>query len=458
MFSDLLRIERRIWILTAGVATLLAGAVLFCGLSLQVVHCVAIPCFVGYVVIFRKDMHSRIRWYHWFYFVLLTVAVAAYLISLARMIPEIRVRWTEFPIAIWFLLTIHIVIWLIDRIVDKTLSALGTVWFLSFRKLTVPFEREGQAPFDGKTSSKGASPGSRHRLQFPKNVLRILCVAAIATPYLLAVFMVHWVKFADDTDPRRDLGVNFAPVHFEATDSTRLAGWFIPATRAPSDSTVIIAPGRGTTKACFLPYAMVLASNGYNVLLFDLRGQGASAGHTGSFGLLETNDVLGAVRYLKRAYPQAARRVFGLGISQGAPALIAAAARDERIRGIVLDSAVFRPGSLPDRTLCWLPWPLDKYVGTATQAFASAILGCNLFRQTQVQSDIARIHPRPVLIFHGAADKIADYARARDLYSLAKYPKRLCIIPGAGHEQVLLYTRNNYIGEIMEALGGGIDQ
>lgn len=426
---DRLRVDHCTKILTAGVLILVAGAAFFCGISLRAIHCVVIPCFLGYVVMFRKDMPGRIRWYHLLYFVLFTAAIAAYLVSLDHRIPEIRVRWLELPIAVWFLSSIHIMVWLIDRIVDKILSAL--------------FGLRSGIP-------------SRRRLHFPKNVLRILCVTAIAVPYLLAVFMVHWVKFADDTDPRRELGVEFTPVRFETADATQLEGWFIPAAGESSDSTVIITPGWGTTKACFLPYAMVLCSNGCNVLLFDLRGQGASSSHTRGFGLLETHDVLGAVHYLKQAHPQASRNIFGLGISHGAPALIHAAARDERIRAIILDSAILQPGSLPDRTRCWLPRPVDQYIGTATRVFASAILGHNLFRETNVQNDLSQIHPRPVLIFHGSGDNIADYTQAKNLYSMAKHPKKLCIVPGAGHEQVLVYMRNRYIDEIMDAFAGGL--
>lgn len=65
-------------------------------------------------------------------------------------------------------------------------------------------------------------------------------------------------------------------------------------------------------------------------------------------------------------------------------------------------------------------------------------------------------NPRPVPIFHGSADRIADYAKAKELYALAKHPKKLCIVPGAGHEQALLYARHNYIYEIMDAIAGGM--
>jgi alpha-beta hydrolase superfamily lysophospholipase len=277
----------------------------------------------------------------------------------------------------------------------------------------------------------------------------------IVAPYLLATFKVHWVKFGDNTDPLRQYGMDFEQVHFDATDATKLEGWFIPSIRNVSDSTVIIAPGRGITKACFLPYAMVLTAYSYNVLLFDLRGQGASSGHTRGFGLLEANDVLGAVRYLRQVHPEASRYIFGLGISHGAPAVITAAARDERIRAVVLDSSIIYSGSLPDRKLSWLSWPINAYIETATQVFTSAILGRNLFRDT-IGNDIAEINPRPVLIFHGSADKVADYTQAKRLYALAKYPKKLCIVSGAGHEQVLLYMRNRYIDEISNTFFTGM--
>jgi pimeloyl-ACP methyl ester carboxylesterase len=192
------------------------------------------------------------------------------------------------------------------------------------------------------------------------------------------------------------------------------------------------------------------------VLLFDLRGQGASGGNTRSFGLLEANDVLGAVRYLKNFQPQASYYIFALGISDGASAVIAAAARDERIRAVVVDSVHAQLGSLPDKLKRFLPWPADVYVHKATLLFASAILGRNLFHEPDINNKIAQISPRPVLIFHGAADKISDPKSAEKLYATAKKPKKLCMVPSAGHAQVLLYTRERYINEISEAFALGM--
>lgn len=341
---------------------------------------------------------------------------------LAHLIPEIRVRWSELPIAIWFLLSIHIVIWLIDRTVK---------WVLTI-------------PFSIKPAIKNAS-----KLSIVRTFCRILIVTAITIPYLLAIFTIHWIKFGDNINPSQ-YGMSFTQIKLTASDGIKLDGWFIPSQRIQSESTVIIAPDYGMTKAYFLSYAMIISGNGHNVLLFDHRGQGNSEGHTHSFGQLESNDVSGAVNYLKNNHPEESRYIFALGISHGAQAVVTAAAHDQRIRAVVLDSAIIYPDSFTDGITRWLNWPINKYIKTSTTFFASAILRCNLFNNTNLYSNIAKISPRPVLIFHGAMDNVSNSEQAKKLYAQAHYPKKLCVVPGAGHTQVLLYMRNQYMEEITD--------
>jgi alpha-beta hydrolase superfamily lysophospholipase len=289
-------------------------------------------------------------------------------------------------------------------------------------------------------------------LLIAKTSCRVFCVTAIAIPYLIAVFMVNWIKFADNTNPSLQFGLDFKQVSFEATDATKLKGWFIPSVRDKSNSTIIISPGRGTTKAGFLSYARIFSENGQNVLLFDHRGQGASSGHTRSFGQLESNDVKGAVEYLKKFQSDSSKYIFALGISHGAPAVISAAADDSRIQAVILDSAFISSGSFINRITYWLPGYINTYLNITTRIFASGLTGCNFFHEDNRYTDIANISPRPVLIFHGTSDKISDYKQAKKLYESAKDPKKICIIPAAGHAQILLYTRERYIQEITETI------
>ncbi len=49
------------------------------------------------------------------------------------------------------------------------------------------------------------------------------------------------------------------------------------------------------------------------------------------------------------------------------------------------------------------------------------------------ESAIARVAPRPLLIIHGKADQLIDVSQARRLFSAAREPRQLRIIPSAGH-------------------------
>jgi uncharacterized protein len=310
----------------------------------------------------------------------------------------------------------------------------------------------------------GPTAASPKRLLVPKALLRLLCTLGVTGPYILALFAVHWVKFADHSDPMRQCRMPFEQVHFQAADGVSLEGWFLPASTLGvqsrnvtigdlglSDTTVIVAPGRGTPKVCSLNYAQMLCLGGCNVLIFDLRGEGGSAGHSRSFGIREADDVLGAVRYLEETHADFCRRVYALGISQGASAVVRAAAVDARIRAVVVDSTLtVSQDILPARALVRLPVPLRTYLQRMTCAFASAELGCNLLRRMDLAPEVAKLSPRPLLVIHGEADVVADPREASHLYEAAGQPKCLDMVPGAGHEDAWLLEGSTYIIRILQ--------
>src|SRR5436305_2013193 len=89
-----------------------------------------------------------------------------------------------------------------------------------------------------------------------------------------------------------------------------------------------------------LPLALSFQQAGYNVLCFDFRAHGLSAGRFTSVGQHETRDVLGAVDYLRsRSAEVDPTRIAVIGFSMGAVATIKAAARCPDIAAVVADSA-----------------------------------------------------------------------------------------------------------------------
>jgi alpha-beta hydrolase superfamily lysophospholipase len=126
---------------------------------------------------------------------------------------------------------------------------------------------------------------------------------------------------------------------FAASDGVELVGWWIPAARAPASvrgslrqqwgkNTVLVCHGLAANKSNQLVMARQLVPGGFNVLAFDFRAHGESGGQLTTFGKLEVNDVLGAVRWVRENHADQAHKIFGVGASMGGSALIVAAADD----------------------------------------------------------------------------------------------------------------------------------
>jgi len=220
-------------------------------------------------------------------------------------------------------------------------------------------------------------------------------------------------------------------VSFSSADDVRISGWFFKAdaTDAPA---VVLCHGIWTGRRECLPLALRFREAGYNVLCFDFRAHGQSDGRFTSVGHHETNDVIGAVQYLKSRPEVDASRIGVIGFSMGAAATIQAAARCPDIAAVVADSAyasfldaarysfrvVTRVPQFPMANLAmrWAKWIVN--------------VDANQLRPVDV---IARIAPRPVFLTHGGLDEIVPVRHAHSLFQAAEEPKELWIVPDAHH-------------------------
>ncbi len=132
------------------------------------------------------------------------------------------------------------------------------------------------------------------------------------------------------------LGLSYEEVSFASrTDNGGLKGWFLPA---KGDYSFLIVDGgfqnRVDATANTLGLARDLVAGGYNVLLFDLRGRGESAGQGLSLSNID-KDIGGAFDYVKsRGF--SASHVYILGFCSGAASACLFAA-DNEVGGLVLD-------------------------------------------------------------------------------------------------------------------------
>jgi len=403
-----------------------------CGSAAEAVYVAAIPGFVIYAAMFRRTVLKSLSWKHGAYLAALSVAAGGYLIAFTYVNPYLRIGWQEILVCLYFLAALHILLWSGDQVFSALLS----------RVLGIPVRA---APAEPARHQAGRAGYSRIIRRFRSGLvpLRLAALVLIGGPFVASALVTHWPKFQDVLDPKELCDLEYQQMGFYTRDQVRLEGWFIPATANSSDTTVIVAPGRGVSKSCFLPHAMMLADWWFNVLLLDLRGEGDSDGHTRGFGVIEAQDVVGALDCLRQARPQQSSHVFVLGISQGAAAALAAARTDDRIEAVVADSVFPSPAAELRGLTAWLPWPLDWHFEQTTLLFASLELGRNLFREGPYR-DIAAVSPRPVLLIHGREDTVIPPREAEGLFSAAGYPAMLWKVRNAGHAEGLQANPANY--------------
>jgi len=277
------------------------------------------------------------------------------------------------------------------------------------------------------------------------NLIRVVVLFGVGLPFVMSAIVTYRPKVLPNDDPLSQLGFPFERVTFRATDGVRIAGWWIPgnldARRMLSDRTVIICHGLGANKSNQLILARRLVPAGYNVLAIDLRAHGESGGQLSSFGDLERRDVLGAVRWLREDRPQTARRIYGVGASLGAAALIGAAADDSPEGRAIEALAVY--GTYDDlqrlvtvlsrRT--FLP-PVSWIVDWLALPFASMHVGADLSRFRPAEL-VEKLWPRPILVIHGVQDQIIDFAHGQRLFDRAFQPKQFLWLERGDHNSII---------------------
>jgi hypothetical protein len=281
----------------------------------------------------------------------------------------------------------------------------------------------------------GCGNWKRPQRQAAAQALRVAMLFLVGLPYMIVAAATYRPKTLERADfPLNDLGAT--PVWFQSTDGLDIAGFWTPSP-APAESgapnlnwgrqTLVICPGSRADNDRYLILAKEFQSEGYNILIFDFRAHGESAGQIISFGDHEQRDVLGAVRWLRKSQPRACRRIVGIGIDTGAAALLAAAA-DPSPEGRAFDSlAVFGCYDRFD-SLAYSAAQIDR--GPSLQraviriglALACIQTGADLFDFSPADAAV-KIAPRPILFILGGRDPVIDYDRGRSLFDSASAPK-----------------------------------
>lgn len=221
------------------------------------------------------------------------------------------------------------------------------------------------------------------------------------------------------------LALEHEDVFLDASDGTRIHGWFLPAPRRRRPpATVLVCHGNAGNITGRLDRSLLLHGRlGVDVFLFDYRGFGRSEGRPSEEGTYL--DAVAAHRYLIEERGIAPERLILFGESLGAAVAIELSLRKDAV-ALVLEAPFT---SIADMARVAYPFlaPFNAFVRTRYD---------NLKKIPRVAL--------PLLIFHGKRDPTVPFEQAEALFRAALEPKTLVAVDEAGHADAFLVGGDLY--------------
>ncbi len=262
---------------------------------------------------------------------------------------------------------------------------------------------------DGTTR---ASPDSVHRS--PARRIKRLAVIILVT-YAGVCVLVGWFQARLIYFPSghlhstpADVGLAYEEVTLHADDGVALSAWAVSAPQ--SRGTVIFCHGNAGNIADRLTAIRLLAGMGVNVLAFDYRGYGRSAGSPDEQGTYRDADA--AWRYVVETRGEPAERVVLFGESLGGAVAIELASR-RRVGALIVEAT------------------FTSLVDVAQQHYPLLPVGLLLRHRYPSLERVSAIDC-PKLFIHARDDEMIPFAMAQRLYEAAPPPKNFLETPG-GH-------------------------
>ncbi len=327
----------------------------------------------------------------------------------------------------------------------------------------------------------------RKKIRLPGNkiIVRIALVLSVIA-FLLIGLIALTVNSANNMmnigkNPVSNVPSNILPSYsscsFESYDEqTNLSGWFFKCD--DPISTIIVVHDTGSNR---LPFGVDMIDmlegwleNNYNVFLFDLRNSGDSEGDVSAYGYLEWQDVLGAIKQVKKISVTTDVVLYGIGT--GTTACVMAYDRlpeaglseselndySSSIRNLGFDQSYIKamifdsPAKNSDDYIKPLVVQ-NEFLGRITKNFVTYAIRVSAGEGASVNlaAEISRL-PVPVCILYGGRD---TFIKADKITQLINERNRLnssittsVMIPGADYLESYPVNEELYIETILDFL------
>jgi uncharacterized protein len=265
-----------------------------------------------------------------------------------------------------------------------------------------------------------------------------------ATAYILVTLALYFLqsKFifvpsqVIETTPAR-FKLPYQEILLPVTTSTgkveRMHGWWLPSSQ-PNAKVLLYLHGNGLNIGANVAHANRFHKLGFSVLLIDYRGYGRSEG-----GFPTENsvyqDAAAMWDYLVNQRRIAPKNIFIYGHSLGGAIAIDLAVQHPDAAALIVESSFASIRKMVDYQPQYRFFPIDLILN-------------NKFDSV----DKVRSLKIPVLFFHGTADRTIPHEMSEQLFAAAPEPKRLLLIPNAGHSNLANIAGKIYLEAVQKLI------
>ena len=278
--------------------------------------------------------------------------------------------------------------------------------------------------------------------RYARRALKTAAVVVVVPTLAIPIAITYVASHAARAEvPPAQLGAAHEDVKLVTSDGLELEGWYVPSRNGAA---VIVFPGRSGTRE----HARMLARNGYGVLLFDRRGEGASEGDPNGWGWDFDKDIEAGIAFLQQRPDVDRGRIGGLGLSVGGEMLLQTAAENTALAAVVSEGAGARTMSeeVSDAE------GLDKasaFVSYLARDAANAVFS-NSLPPRHLEELIPKIAPRPIMLIHAGSRDVGTLNPR--YYRAAGDPKRIWRVPAGGHTDGIDVRPREYERRVVDFL------
>lgn len=265
----------------------------------------------------------------------------------------------------------------------------------------------------------------------PQMLIYYILLSPIVAAPLYNMMLFH-PSMAGTYNANSIIGTKIENVYLNTRNGSKLHGWYLPAAKAKQ--VVLISHGNGGNLTNRMPLIAMFLRQGMSVFIYDYQGYGLSNGTPSIIKMKEDGTAAFDWLLSNKHYSEQDVVLFGESLGTGIACQLAA---QKHVAGIILQSPYISLRDLARLKLFWLRLYPDALFSTDEQLDNAKIL----------QQPHA-----PLLLVHGAHDKVIPITCSEKLFSLAQPQKTFARLENASHNDIYDVDVEQYTASVREFL------